>query len=455
MELPNKPSPPDDDVPQLAPGELRIPQMAHDVKQLRGMMEALDELYSSVLVPGTDFGPGRKGGKTVLLKPGAEKVFGLFNLTAITRVVDETCDYKQGFFSFRVVCRAYDRRSGTCVAEAMGACNSREERLASDGDPYALHNVCLKMAEKRAFVNCALRLGMASDRFTQDMEDLSPTANPSTIMDILDHIHHPTFTVQERKRTRKFVADEPEPERAVDFLEKMKERIETYEAKRKGTNEEKRPENAGAAVPSPQAATELSAPVIHRGSPERVQVAMAYLRAGLSVIPLCPPGGSRPAAGKAPLFKDWNTFAKQLPTSDHVSVWWSKTPNANLGVVCGPASGVFVLDQDGEEGEQSLLMRELPPTPTVKTASGRHYYFALPDHLELKNAVKFLPGLDIRATGGQVVAPPSKHSSGVKYIWETMPLTLAQALADIKIPYEGEVLPYSEAPEWLLEAITP
>jgi hypothetical protein len=75
--------------------------------------------------------------------------------------------------------------------------------------------------------------------------------------------------------------------------------------------------------------------------------------------------------------------------------------------------------------------------------------------LELKNAVKFLPGLDIRATGGQVVAPPSKHSSGVKYIWETMPLTLAQALADIKIPYEGEVLPYSEAPEWLLEAITP
>ena len=28
------------------------------------------------------------------------------------------------------------------------------------------------MAEKRAFVNCALRLGMASDRFTQDMVDL-------------------------------------------------------------------------------------------------------------------------------------------------------------------------------------------------------------------------------------------------------------------------------------------
>ena len=79
------------------------------------------------------------------------------------------------------------------VAEAMGACNSREQHLASDGDPFALHNVCLKMAEKRAFVNCALRLGMASDRFTQDMEDLAPTAQPSTILAIIDHIEHPAI----------------------------------------------------------------------------------------------------------------------------------------------------------------------------------------------------------------------------------------------------------------------
>jgi hypothetical protein len=420
--------------------------MAHDVKQLRTMMEALDELYSAIMVPGTDFGPGRKGGKTVLLKPGAEKIFGLFNLTAITRVVDEICDHKQGFFSFRVVCRAYDRASGALVAEAMGACNSREQRLASDGDPYSLHNVCLKMAEKRAFVNCALRLGMASDRFTQDMEDLSPTANPSTVMTILDHLQHPAFTEQERQRTRKFIADEPEPERAVDFLEKMKERIEKNEVTRREAapaDEAEQGTRSGHTVPV--------APAIQRGSPERMQVAMAYLRAGLSVIPLRPPGTK--SDGKTPLIKDWSAFSTKLPTPDHISTWWNKTPAANLGVVCGSASGVFVLDQDGEEGEQSLLMRELPSTPMVKTASGRHYYFALPDSTNLKNAVKFLPGLDIRATGGQVVAPPSRHASGVKYVWEAMPLTLAGALADIDIPYEGEVLPFAPAPKWLMEAL--
>ena len=81
--------------------------------------------------------------------------------------------------------------------------------------------------------------------------------------------------------------------------------------------------------------------------------------------------------------------------------------HANLGIVCGPASGVFVLDQDGEQGPQSLLLRELPPT--VKTGSGRHYYFALPSDTQFKNAVGFLPGLDLRTTGGQVVVPPCQR----------------------------------------------
>ena len=111
-------------------------------------------------------------------------------------------------------------------------------------------------------------------------------------------------------------------------------------------------------------------------------MAMAYLRAGLSINPL---------NGKVPAVPDWTKFAHQLPTTDHVSVWWHEHSTANLGIVCGPASSVFVLDQDGEQGLQSLLLRELPPT--VKTGSGRHYYFALPSDTQFKNAVGFLPGL--------------------------------------------------------------
>ena len=105
---------------QIAKGDLRIPKMAHDVKQLQNMMDALDELYTTIFVAGTDFGPGHRGGKNVLLKPGAEKIFGLFNLTARTSMTEQECDHKQGFFSYRVVCEAFDRPSGAMVAEARG-----------------------------------------------------------------------------------------------------------------------------------------------------------------------------------------------------------------------------------------------------------------------------------------------------------------------------------------------
>ena len=87
-----------------------------------------------------------------------------------------------------------------------------------------------------------------------------------------------------------------------------------------------------------------------RGSPGRIQMAMAYLRAGLSINPL---------NGKVPAVPDWTKFAHQLPTTDHVSVWWHEHPTANLGIVCGTASGVFVLDQDGEQGLQ------IPPSARV------------------------------------------------------------------------------------------
>ncbi|MCH2662370.1 bifunctional DNA primase/polymerase [bacterium] len=100
-----------------------------------------------------------------------------------------------------------------------------------------------------------------------------------------------------------------------------------------------------------------------------------------------------------------------------------------------------------------------PPARTAANAQGQdrhgpgHYYFALPSDAQFKNAVGFLPGLDLRTTGGQVVAPPSRHPSGAKYVWDILPEQLAHALADIDIPYEGEIQPFAEAPEWLLEEI--
>jgi hypothetical protein len=435
--------------------------MEHDVTQLTNLMETLDELYSSVMKQGLDFGPGRKGGKCVLLKPGAEKVFGLFNLTAVTRVIEERADHERGTFAYRVVCYAHDRASGTLVAEAMGACSSREKRLLNDGDPFSLYNVCLKMAEKRAFVNCALRLGMASERFTQDMEDLSPTADPETVLAIIDHLQHPAFNEHERKRTRAFLMDNPEPERAIEFLDRMKARVAKHEAKKPPASPEESTlvrqdrehveasEDREVAIVAPPPIPIVSSR--RRRNPGKEAVALAYLSAGLAVMPLAAPGSK--SEGKEPLVPQWQAFSKELPTQDHILSWWAKWPNANMGCVCGYASGLFVLDVDGEAGESSLLMRELPLTPRVKTGRGHHYYFRMDRALKLKNAKGLLPGLDLRASGGQVVVPPSRHKSGHKYVWEVMPTSLSRAFTEIEIYWDGETVDFAAAPDWLLEEV--
>ena len=57
-----------------------------------------------------------------------------------------------------------------------------------------------------------------------------------------------------------------------------------------------------------------------------------------------------------------------------------------------------------------------PLVPTVKTGNGHHLYGRHPGGT-LKNFVKHHPGLDGRADGGYVVAPPSRHASGHEYRW--------------------------------------
>jgi hypothetical protein len=89
-----------------------------------------------------------------------------------------------------------------------------------------------------------------------------------------------------------------------------------------------------------------------------------------------------------------------------------------IGLCTGHA--FFVVDVDGEDGKRSLIRAlgedEMPQTPTAKTRNGMHFYFALP-RCEVKNRTGLLPGIDIRGTGGYVVAPPSPHPDGGSYSW--------------------------------------
>src|SRR4030095_253716 len=66
----------------------------------------------------------------------------------------------------------------------------------------------------------------------------------------------------------------------------------------------------------------------------------------------------------------------------------------------------------------------------VITGAGRHIWFRMPD-TELRNsASKIAPGIDIRADGGYVLAPPSVHPSGRRYAWSVdSASTIAEAPA--------------------------
>lgn len=110
-------------------------------------------------------------------------------------------------------------------------------------------------------------------------------------------------------------------------------------------------------------------------------------------------------------------YLTRKATQEELGAWsWS-----GVGIVTGPLSGVLVLDVDGPEGEAELQKHGHPVTPMVRTASGGlHLYFKHPDH-HVRTGIGVAPGVDVKASGGYVVAPPSVGSNGRPYEWIVSP----------------------------------
>ncbi|MDA7918240.1 bifunctional DNA primase/polymerase, partial [Mariniblastus sp.] len=101
---------------------------------------------------------------------------------------------------------------------------------------------------------------------------------------------------------------------------------------------------------------------------------------------------------------------------------FSDWPNANVGVVLGPKSGIVDIEFDDEEGEATAdeLLAGIS-TPTYSSNRSTHRLFLPPEGIEGLLAVTKVHGLEVRlgtdGKGAQSVFPPSIHQSGDVYRW--------------------------------------
>lgn len=161
--------------------------------------------------------------------------------------------------------------------------------------------------------------------------------------------------------------------------------------------------------------------------------ALSYAKRGWPVLPLyeveggacscgeteCSTPGKHPLGALVPHgLKDASSDLKV------VTDWWSRWVPANIGIVTGTAAGIVVLDIDprhhGDKTFQTLQaeLGPLPPTLMSHTGGGGSHLFFYTRGIEYRSRANALgSGVDVRAEGAYIAAPPSNHVSGGVYRW--------------------------------------
>lgn len=183
-----------------------------------------------------------------------------------------------------------------------------------------------------------------------------------------------------------------------------------------------------------------------------LEAALAYARRGWAVFPAhgiidgrctCR-GNSTCKPGKHPRTRDGLHSA--TTDAGRIRAWGTRWRSSNLAIRTGEPSGLVVLDIDGPTGEGSLTQLELSNDPLPVTAcvmtggAGRHLYFAHPGQPVKSSVGRLSPGIDVRADGACVIAPPSRHASRRQYSWCTG-----------RAPWRIDL---AEIPDWLLALLS-
>ncbi|OGQ86254.1 MAG: hypothetical protein A2289_01925 [Deltaproteobacteria bacterium RIFOXYA12_FULL_58_15] len=183
--------------------------------------------------------------------------------------------------------------------------------------------------------------------------------------------------------------------------------------------------------------------------PDVAKSAAWYARRGWFVLPVHFPTGEgcscgNPAcerSGKHPATHDGCNGA--TPDAVKIAGWWRGERQWNVGL--GTTGTFWVLDVDGAAGKASMAEAErrhgqLPVTVTSRTGNdGLHLFWRMPAKVPVRCRVAVLVGVDVRGAGGFVIAPPSMHVSGERYVW-----------VHGRGPHEIAI---AEAPPWLVALV--
>lgn len=191
--------------------------------------------------------------------------------------------------------------------------------------------------------------------------------------------------------------------------------------------------------------------------------ALRYAYHGYAVVP-CERGGKKPHR----MLPERGGVHHASRDPGQIISWWRQDPAANIGVATGQASALVVMDLDvkgGADGVDSITRFmdgiyppdpsrrfTLPLGPHVRTPSGGWHLWMRHDQ-PFGDRPALLPGVDLKADGGLVIAPPSMAL--------LTPAGLDTERAEpVPVPYEwtqGCPCTLAQMPRWLAElaAVTP
>ena len=144
-----------------------------------------------------------------------------------------------------------------------------------------------------------------------------------------------------------------------------------------------------------------------------VDRALEYVNLGWSILPVRPDD-------KRPYMTNWLQYQKIRADRNLVTSWFSSLSNAGVGLVTGRISGVVVLDVEHDcPIPIEDILRKYPTGMVSKSGGGgRHLFYNYPRGVgRISNRVRIFDGADLRADGGFIVLPPTRHPNGRQYEW--------------------------------------